>query len=170
MPPLACCLLPLLLTVVGPFAASPDLDQGLMILQRLAERLSTEMDVRLSQLQALQAEKFRNLEATIQANEKHATDTNSLQTLAIAKAEATTIEHLKGLNTAVQEVERTLSARQQAMEYTLSDRLQALKERLDRLEGEKSGIGTSWGVIVALIGISVGVIGFVRSLRIPKPP
>lgn len=121
--------------------------------QKIVERLPTETESRVGQLQALHGEKFRSIEnqfassklaldSALQASEKSVADKNSLSALAIAKAETQATKQTDQLQSAIVTAERTAN-----------DKIIALKERLDRIEGQATGISGSWLALVGVFGI-----------------
>jgi hypothetical protein len=64
----------------------------------------------------------------------------------------------------VNEFRQTLS--DQAHAFATRDQLDALRAivgllaaRLDKLEGQRSGLGTGWSILVAVVGVGLGVYG-----------
>jgi hypothetical protein len=140
-------------------------DKAIALLQRFADKVPSEVDVKVNQLQSLHAEKFRSIEgqftsskvaldSALQSSEKSNAEKNALQALAISKAETSVAEQLKGINVAISGVERVLN-----------DKVLAIKERLDRMEGQSSGVGQSWGVIVAVVGIVIAVTALIVRIQ-----
>jgi hypothetical protein len=142
------------------------MDKALFLLQRILDRIPQDIENRVQQLQGLHAEKFKAIENQFVAGrialdtalaslEKATTEKNALQSLAIAKSEANVNEQLKGIAQAGQQVERGLN-----------DKVQGLKERLDRQEGQSTGISAAWVVLLVVIGIistCVAIFGAIRS-------
>jgi hypothetical protein len=112
----------------------------------------------LAQIQALQEERFRGLDARMLA---------ARSALAAGKeaAEKQQQQEYQGL---VRQLEQLTSILTQANSNS-NDRLQALKERLDRIEGASAGVGASWGVMLAVVTLALGiggaVVGFTRRQR-----
>jgi len=142
------------------------MDKAIALLQRASERQRSEVELRVAQLQALHAEKFRSIdnqfvaskqavESALQSSEKSAAEKNTLQSLAIAKAEATVADQLKVLYTSIGNVERNLN-----------DKVLAVKERQDRMDGQASGISGSWIVLIGVFGIlsvCLAIFGAIRA-------
>jgi hypothetical protein len=77
---------------------------------------------------------------------------------AVAKAEAATERRLEGMN----EFRDALQDRE--TRFVNVDQHEAMREilngvvaRLDRIEGKSSGISSSWGIVVAIIGL-IGIV------------
>jgi hypothetical protein len=97
----------------------------------------------------------------------------------MAQSQALTEEKFRGLDTRLVAARSALASVQEAAEklYDQAQRAQEkqldqvtagqrdLKERLDRLEGQASGVGTSWGVIIGLVGLAGGLLALVAGLR-----
>jgi hypothetical protein len=129
------------------------IDKQLQATAKIVERLPSETESRVGQLQALHGEKFRSIEnqfassklaldSALQASEKSVADKNSLSALAIAKAETQATKQTDQLQSAIVTAERTAN-----------DKIITLKERLDRIEGQANGISSSWFVLVGVFGI-----------------
>lgn len=141
------------------------MDKALTLLRQLIDKVPTDIDTRVAQLQALHAEKFRSIEnqfassktaldSALQSSEKSNAEKNALQALAISKAETNVAEQLKGLYSSIQNVEKVIS-----------DKVLAIKERQDRQEGQNSGISGSWMALVGVFGIIAVCLSIFGAIR-----
>jgi hypothetical protein len=127
-------------------------------LRQLLEARMDGPDKVLAQIQALQEERFRGLDARLVA---------ARAALAEGKetAEKQQAQEYHGLQRQLEQLTAILSQ----ANTNMNERLQALKERLDRLEGASAGVGASWGVILAVVTLALGiggaVVGFTRRQR-----
>jgi hypothetical protein len=144
-------------------------DKAITLLQKAADRVPSEVETKVGQLQALHAEKFRSIEgqfassktaldSALQSSEKSNAEKNALQALAISKAETSVAEQLKGINSAISNVERIQN-----------DKVLAIKERLDRTEGQSNGFGISWGIIVGVIGVGIALMVLILKIQEKRP-
>jgi hypothetical protein len=144
------------------------IDQALTSLAKVADHMPTEMDTKVTHLQQLITETVHRLELqtsvaqqsvrdALIAGEKMRAEQQRLTALAIDKAEKTAADERQDIQDALA---RGLSG--------LREQVQALKERLDRFEGERSGVGNAWAVLLALLGVAGAIVGFVRGRR-PAP-
>jgi hypothetical protein len=127
-------------------------------LRQLLEARMDGSDKVLAQIQALQEERFRGLDARLVA---------ARAALAEGKetAEKQQQQEYQGLQRQLEQLTAILSQ----ANTNMNERLQALKERLDRLEGASAGVGASWGVMLGLVtlilGIGGAVVAFTRRQR-----
>jgi hypothetical protein len=142
---------------LGPMS-SEQVSRELSNLRQLFEARMDGSDKVLAQIQALQEERFRGLDARLIA---------ARAALAEGKetAEKQQAQEYHGLQRQLEQLTGILTQ----ANANSNDRLQALKERLDRIEGASAGVGASWGVLLALVtlllGIGGAVVAFTRRQR-----
>jgi len=144
------------------------MDKALTLLQRLADKVPSEVDIKVNQLQALHGEKFRSIEAqfiankvaldaALQATERSGLERERLNALAIDKSEKATTKQIDQIITLLQQSDKTMN-----------DKILTLKERIDRFEGQASGAWLVWVILGGVVGIGGIIVGLV--LRHPAAP
>jgi len=146
------------------------MDKALALFESSITRLPTSVDTQVGHLKTLHQEKFLSVQkqfderdvrteqtsrdskvavdAALQAAKEAVTEQNRSSALAIAKSEAATIKQIDQQGVLIQ-----------TGTGALNDKIDDLKSRLTLLEGRGAGMSQSWGVVVAVIGVLMGVAG-----------
>jgi hypothetical protein len=142
----------------GPAGPStPTTDQLFREIAGLRTLLETRMDASdktQALLQALHEEKFRSLDARLLAARA-----------ALADAQDATETLRQQAASAMQKQLDQVTDILKHADTNVNERLLGLKERLDRLEGQASGVGTSWAVGLGLIGLLGGLVTLGAAVR-----
>lgn len=158
------------------------MDKAIELLQQKADKVPSEVDLKTTSLKDLLFEKFSTVDAlfrgietqfeerdtrvkesavatstavaaALQAAKEAVGEQNKSFTLSIDKSEAATTKQIDAITTNHQTEIRAL--------YALIGELQ---KRLDRQEGQGSGIASSWMVALGIIGILLPVTGIILAL------
>lgn len=151
------------------------MDKAMALFQESITRVPTDVDKQVGHLKQLHEEKFDGvqkqfserdvrveqtsrdskvaIDAALQAAKEAVGQQTQASDRAIAKSETATSKQLDQLAVQIQTETRALDGK-------IGD----LKERLTLIEGRGSGMASSWGVAVAVIGAALGVGGLVLAL------
>jgi len=123
-------------------------------LRTLLEARIDGVDKAVGQLQTLHEVKLHSLDARLLAAR-----------LAIGERQDATeklqAQHLQTMQKQFDQFTEIL----RSADANLNERFQALKERLDRLEGTASGVGTSWGVLVGAVALLGSLVALITNQR-----
>lgn len=126
-------------------------------------RMINEMDLRYEQRYVSQQEA---IQAALLAQKEAVQAALAAADRALTKAELASEKRFEGVN----EFRSTLSdqaqllmprGEAQTLYSSLSDKVTDLTDRVTRAEGRGAGLYQSWGIVVAVIGFSVGLVGVV---------
>lgn len=123
------------------------MDKALILLQTRADRVPSEVDIKVGQLQALHGEKFRSVD-----NQFIASSTALAAALQAAKEAVD-----KGSQGTTKTIDQ-LAAVMGVETKSVNDKVTELRERLTKIEGRDSGIASSWGILTAVVGIIIGLV------------
>ena len=152
------------------------MDKALQLLQSTTDRVSSEADVKVNHLRALHDERFLSVDqqfkerdirdAQWQQSSKEAVQaalTSAKE--AVTKSETSFATSIERLDTRFAAFSASINATIQSEIRGLVTRADSNKERLDRIEGQGSGVAQSYGVIIGVAGIALAVVAVIIGLR-----
>lgn len=148
------------------------LDKAIILVQTIADRQPGLIAAEVRRLRELHDEKFTSIQtqfterdirteqtardskvavdAALQAAKEAVGEQNKSSALAIAKSEASTTKQIDQISVLIETMKRGLD-----------DKIDDIKTRITQIEGQKTGQESSYGFIVGLVGMLVGVGGLI---------
>jgi hypothetical protein len=148
------------------------MDKAIELIQRSADKVPSEVDLKVTNLQSLANKDFINIAQQFSDRDRHADQLAALYRQAVdaaltaqketaAKAEEGFTKLIDKLTELVSSQTDSLGKEFRALISGQDVKIDAVKERFAVGEGRVAGISQSWGVIVAAAGIVIGVVAVI---------